>query len=46
MRTLAVIVAFWLMLTWAIARADWIAALLLLPAFLIVWSWSEQLDGE
>lgn len=44
MRTLTVILAFWLMLTWAIARADWLAALLLLPAFLVIWTLSESLE--
>ncbi len=44
MRTLLVIVFFWLALTAAIAKGNVWAIVLTMLAFLVVWSWSEELD--
>ncbi len=43
---LSVFMFFWVTITWSIHLGDVIAFILLLPTFLILWSWAEQLEDS
>jgi len=46
MLQLVIFVYFWAALTLALRGGDWIMALILLPLFLVMWTWTEDLSPD